>query len=382
MRENFTANGSSSTPTDSETVKGKAKNYQAYRNRLYITGLGLSLGGLLLCLWTGWTFLFKDWALALSGHPAAAVFFYFLFFSLYFFVLEFPLAFYSGHVIERRFGLSNQSLRSWLGEELKRELLSFLFFLALVEALYFFLRTLPQTWWLVAWAGWLGVTVLLGKFWHLLILPLFYKSVRLNEGVLRSKILEFVRKNGFSVRDVYVVNLSKSTRKANAAFTGLGSTRRVLLADTLVENFTPNEVESVVAHELGHARKRHVLKGILYNTLTSFAVFYVAQGVLNAWSEPLGFDGPHDIAAFPLLGLVAFAMGLFLMPLGNLYSRHHETQADDFALAQCPDRSVFVSALEKLGRMNLADFEPHPIIEFFLYSHPSLGKRIRRAQSS
>ncbi len=367
---------------DNSTRQEKARQYQAHKNRLFLISLAVHGAALVLAIASGWTWVFKAGALRIHPSLWAVVFFYFFIFSLYFLLWEFPLDVYAGYFLEKRFGLSTQSFSGWLFEELKKQVLSFLFSAALVEALYFFLRHFPNIWWLFAWGGWFVVTVLMGKFAAVLILPLFYKCTRLEDEALRNRILGLLEKHRFPVKDIYVINLSKTTRKANAAFTGLGSTRRVILADTLLENFTHEEIETVVAHELGHCRKRHLLKGVIFNTAVSFAVFYAADLALNRWTGPLGFEGPSDIAAFPLLGLVAFAAGLILMPVGNAYSRFHETEADDFALQECADRGPFISALRKLGSQNLADFDPHPLIEFFLYSHPSIGKRIRHAENA
>ncbi len=326
--------------------------------------------------------MFKDWALKVHSHPVSQIFFYFLFFSLYFLILEFPFEIYSGYFAEKKYGLSTQNFCGWLWEEIKKQSLSFAFFALLIEVLYFFIRTFTNTWWLLAWGGWCAVTLLLGKFAHILILPLFYKCVRLEDEKLREKILSLLERNRFPAKEVYVVDLSKTTRKANAAFAGLGATRRVLLADTLLENFSHDEIETVVAHELGHAKRHHLAKSVSFNTVISLVIFYAAFLALSRWALPLGFEGPSDIASFPLLGIVGFFAGLILLPVGNFYSRVHERQADDFALKESVNRPSFISALRKLGALNLADFEPNPVIEFFLYSHPSLGKRIRRAQAS
>ncbi len=382
MQESFTVKDSNQEPKLSEKAGTKAKEYQALRNGFFLIGLAINLGGLTLSLAAGLSVLFKTWATSIYSHPVSVVFFYFLFFSLYFLVLEFPFEIYSGFIVEKKYGLSNMSFRRWLFKEAKKHVISFLFAAILIETLYFFIRTFPANWWLFAWGGWFFVTVLIGKFAHIVILPLFYKCARLENEALREKILKLLEKNHFPIADVYTMNLSKTTRKVNAAFSGLGSTRRVLLADTLLENFSHDEIETVVAHELGHARKHHLLKGIFFNTVVSFAVFYLAFQFLNHWTKPLGFQGPEDVASFPLLGLVGFFSGLVLMPINNLYSRFHEREADDFALKQSANREAFVSALTKLGHINLADFEPNPLIEFFLYSHPSLGKRIHRVQSS
>lgn len=361
-------------------TSGRAKRYQSVRHKLFFWNLLLQAAALWLIWSSGLTFFFRDRAVGFWPHPAGATFLYFTFFSLYFVLIELPMEFYSGFWVEKQFGLSNHRFLSWCWEEAKKRSLSFIFSLALVEALYFLLRIEPRSWWLFAWAGWIFVTVLLGKVAHIVLLPLFYKSEPLQNESLKAKLEGLFAKYRFPVRGIYRINLSKTTKKANAAFAGFGSTRRIFLADTLLEHCGEDEIASVVAHELGHAKRYHLLKGILFNSAVSFFMFYAVYAILNRWAAGFGFEGPGDLAAFPLICFVGFAGGLALLPLGNVLSRFHERQADAFALKEISAPEVFVSALRKLGETNLADFEPNPVIEFLLYSHPSLGKRIRYAE--
>lgn len=367
-----------------ETVScraGKAKEYQAKRQWLFFGGIFLQGAGLLLVWWTGLTFLFKTWALAVFTDPWGVVLMYFAFFSAFFLLLDLPFAFYSGYLLEKKYNLTNHRTSTWAAEEAKKDVLSFAFSILLIQTLYFLIRSLPECWWLAAWGGWILVSFVLGKVAHILILPLFYKCERLENDVLRVKLRELFLKNNFPVKEIYRINLSKTTKKSNAAVSGFGNTRRILLADTLLESFTPDEIVSVVAHELGHAKKHHIMKGMFFSSLLSLILFYAAFRMLRAWAGPAGFDGPGDIAAFPLLGLLSLGGGILLLPLSNIFSRFQEREADDFASRETIFSGAFASALTKLGNMNLADFAPHPLIEFLLYSHPALGERIRRAES-
>lgn len=371
---------SSSDLKQSCDTSAQAKKYQAVRQKLFLWNLLLQGGALFLVWGSGLTFFFRDRAFALWPDPVRTTFLYFAFFSAYFLVLELPMEFYSGFWVEKKFGLSNHRFWTWVWEEAKKRFLSFVFSLVLVEALYFLLRSFSLHWWLFAWGGWILMTVLLGKVAHIVLLPLFYKSERLQNESLRGKLFGLFEKHHFPIREVYRINLSKTTKKANAAFAGFGSTRRIYLADTFLEHCGEDEIISVVAHELGHAKRYHLLKSLGFNSAVSFLAFYAVYAVLNHWARPLGFTGQADLAAFPLICLVGFLGGLILLPPGNILSRFHERQADDFALKEISNPSVFVSALRKLGETNLADFEPNPVIEFLLYSHPSLGKRIRHAE--
>jgi len=184
------------------------------------------------------------------------------------------------------------------------------------------------------------------------------------------------------VRGVYKFDMSSRTKAANAALTGLGNTRRILLGDTLIAEFTTEEIETVLAHELAHHVHKDIPIGILIESFTTLIGFYLASLALNWGVGVLGFQGPSDIAAMPLLMLVLGAYGLITMPLGNAFSRWRERRADQYALRTTAKGAAYASALIRLANQNLADADPEPWVEWLLYSHPSLGKRIRMAQSS
>ncbi|HPW65076.1 MAG TPA: M48 family metalloprotease, partial [Candidatus Omnitrophota bacterium] len=223
------------------TVKdnGKAKEYQAIRRKLTLVHLALTPGLLAVMLLSGFHLVLRDLTAAVAGgNEWMRVAVYFSLFSVYFLVFDLPLSFYSGFRLEHRFGLSNQTLGAWVSDFLKRSFLSFALSLALIELLYFILRAAPGTWWLWAWAGYAFVSYILGKIFPVVIVPLFYKYGKLDDETLAQKVKALAARFGMPVGNVYSLNLSKTTRKANAAFMGIGRTKRVVLSDTLISNFT------------------------------------------------------------------------------------------------------------------------------------------------
>jgi STE24 endopeptidase len=183
------------------------------------------------------------------------------------------------------------------------------------------------------------------------------------------------------VRGVYEWKLSEKSKKANAALVGLGNTRRIILSDTLMEKFSPEEVEAVLAHEFGHHARGHIARGIAIQSLTVFLGFYLVNLALLAWGPRFGFLRLADFGNLPLLALVTMAVSLVLMPLMNAHSRRMERQADAYALQSIPERAAFISSMEKLAELNLAERRPPRWIEFLFHSHPSIEERIAFARN-
>ena len=358
----------------------KAKEYQRRRNWLELAGIVLTFAVLAAAIAFGWSHVFAEWARAVAHKPYPSLALYFLFFSLYSMAVMTPLSFYSGFVLEHQYGLSNQTLGAWLTEWLKKQILSFGIMLGLVELLYVYMWNFYAGWWLRAWAAYALVGLVMGKLFPVLIIPLFYKYSPITDLVLKEKIECMAGRFGIAIKNISSLNLSKTTKKANAAFTGMGKTKRVILSDTLLESFTHPEIEVVLAHELGHYKHKDIWKQFVFGTLISLLGFYLCNRFLAFWASRLGLGGPGYIDAFPLLCLIFFIFSLITGPLGNAFSRWAERGADRFALDVTRDRESFVSAMTKLSDLNLADPEPHPLIEFFLYDHPAISRRIQMAR--
>lgn len=296
-------------------------------------------------------------------------------------VVGFPLKVYSGFYLEHAYGLSNQTLTRWFLEGLKGGLVSVTVTVPILVVLFWCLRNYGDVWWLPVGIALFFVSVLLARLAPVLLLPLFHKFKPLEENAFRERIVGLCGKVGMKISGVYVFDMSKNTKKANAAFTGVGKTRRIILADTLMANFTDEEIETVVAHELGHYRLHHMKVMLLTGTLSTFAGLYLTAAVYARSLGWFGFSGADAIAALPLLGMWLGVYSLLTTPLSNILSRAHERAADRFAVSLTGRKEAFSNALSKLAKVNLADESPHPLVEFLFHSHPSIARRIRLVEA-
>ena len=295
-------------------------------------------------------------------------------------VLTFPLDFYSGFVLEHRYHLSNQTLAGWLWKRVKGYGLGGVLGLLLIYGLYLILAT-GAWWWLWATAGWLLVTLVLGRLLPVVILPLFYKVTPLDDSSLLARLKKLTEGTSLSIEGVYELHLSEETKKANAALAGLGNSRRVLLGDTLLAQFTPEEIEVVFAHEVGHHVHRHLPKSIVLSVAVSLAGFWLVDRVLTACAATLGYAGIDDPAALPLLLFVLTVFGLSLSPLQNALSRFYERQCDRYALDHTHNKDAYRSAFIKLARINKSDPDPHPLVALLFYDHPPIRERLAMADA-
>ncbi|NQU95562.1 MAG: M48 family metallopeptidase [Candidatus Omnitrophica bacterium] len=305
---------------------------------------------------------------------------YLIAFSITHYILSFPLYFYSSFILEHKFNLSNQHFFAWLKDGIKSGLLSFAMFLLFVHVLYLFLQNFATTWWAWMAISWFGITVILAKVTPVLIIPLFFKYSPV-EAKLKNRIIELSKACGVRLLDVYKIDLSKKTKKLNAAVVGLGRTRRVILADTLVEEFTTDEIVGVLAHEFGHHKLRHMWKLITFGIISIFFSFYVLYLVSSKLVILLGAKNIHDIKMFPAFMLVLFLTGFLLGPLQNAFSRKLERKADLFALEVTQNPIAFISLMKKLASKNLADPNPSKFVKFMFYDHPPISERIKLAEN-
>lgn len=369
------------TSLDKERQK-KAKQLARVERRLMV--LELVLGGiyLLAWLWFGWSVEVRDYLLKLTDNPWLVVFGFAVVFAGIYFLISLPLLFYDGYVLPHRYGLSRQTLRGWILDQVKAGLLAATLALFLVETIYALLRTAPDTWWL-----WIGLvlfvfTILLSSLAPVLFLPIFYKFKPLGEEHqdLVARLMSLAERAQTRVEGVYQFDMSSKSSTANAALTGLGKTRRIILGDTLLDDYDPEEIETILAHELAHHVHRDIPIGIIIQSLITFIGLFLASIALDWGVRYFGYDGPADVAAMPFLVIVMGLFGLITMPLENAYSRWREVRADRYAVQVTGKGEAFASALTRLTNQNLSDADPEPWVEFFFYSHPATGKRIAMAK--
>ena len=275
-------------------------------------------------------------------------------------------------------------MRSWLWDECKGWLLNLAIGGIMAEIVYGIIRIAPQRWWLIAWAIFIGLFLLMAQLAPVVLLPIFYKFKPLENDALRDRLTRLGERAGARVRGVYEWKLSEKTEKANAALTGMGTTRRIILSDTLLSKYSDDEIEAVLAHELGHHVHRHILKSIFMQVVITFFGFWLTNEVLrftiaHNWFPVLN-PRLYDFANLPLIVLVASVLGFLLMPAMNAVSRHHERQADRYAWESIPNVSPFITSMQKLADQNLAEREPSKFVEWFFHSHPSIGKRVAAAE--
>jgi STE24 endopeptidase len=297
-------------------------------------------------------------------------------------ILFFPVNYYSEFYLEHKYKLSNQSFWRWIWEDLKGVLVSGVIGIPLLIIFYYVMIKFGSLWWLPFAIILFIVSVILARIVPVFILPLFYKITSLENEELEKKIESLASGAGLKLKAVMKFNMSKNTKKANAAFTGIGKSKRILLGDTLLDNYSSDEIETVIAHELGHYYHKHILKNIVFGTVTSFLTLYLLSVLYNLSLSWFGFGSPIQIAALPLLALWGMLIGIIETPIGSVISRKYEYQADKYAVRVTNKADDFVRTLEKLNEQNLGDKEPHPFVEWFFYSHPSIKKRIGAIRES
>ena len=292
-----------------------------------------------------------------------------------------PLGYYGGFLLPHRFGQSNQTRSSWVLDQAKGFLIGILLGLPLLVGLYGMMRLWPETWWLSAGLGYTIFVAALSILAPVLLMPLFYKFRPLGEehAELADRLRRLSAAAGRNVRGVFAFDMSRRTKSANAALVGLARTRRIVLGDTLLDHFPADEVESVLAHELGHDVHRDIPAGVLVESALVLGTLWTARWALQASVGRGDLSAPYDPAGFPMLALVFAAIGLLQLPLQNAYSRWRERRADEFAVRLTGRPKAFADALTRLANQNLADADPPRLAVVLFGSHPPLSERIRRA---
>jgi len=291
-------------------------------------------------------------------------------------VLSFPVSYYSGFYLEHKYNLSNQTFVKWIWENFKGLLVSLVIGIPILLTFYYVLNTFYSLWWLPFAIIMFFVSVVLSQIFPVLIFPIFYKITPIQDENLKERITRLAKKAKLKVENVYKFDMSKNTKKANAAFTGLGKTKRIILGDTLLESYSTEEIETVIAHEIGHFKKKHIVKNIIIGTASSFLTLFIIALLYQNSISWFGFESITQVSALPLLALWSMLIGIIQSPLGNVLSRKFEYEADEYAVIETKNPLAFKNTLEKLTDQNLGDKEPHPFVEWFFYSHPSIKNRI------
>jgi STE24 endopeptidase len=360
----------------------QAKQYARISRRVWLLDTLVTTLYLLAWLFFGWAKSLTGWLRTFTTNDWLLVLGFAVFFGGVSALLELPLSFYSSHLLPHRFGQSNQDLKGWVLDQLKGVAIGAPLGLIVLELVYLALRLTGGWWWLWTGAGMFVFTVLLSNLAPILIMPLFNKYVPLDEehADLAERLMKLAERAGTKVHGVFKFDMSKRTKAANAALTGIGNTRRIVLGDTLINEFSPDEIESVLAHELGHQVHKDIPILVGFSTVLTLGGLYLASLGLNWTAGYFGFTSPGDIAGLPALAVVLGAFGLLTQPLINAFSRWRERLADEYALQSTGKAGAFASAFVRLANQNLGEVDPEKWVVFMFYDHPPLGERIKMAE--
>lgn len=364
-----------------EARRPAAKHYSRTKLIVSIASSVLSFIVVLVIVATGISRELSAWAQAQASNDYLALLLFLAIVGMIESVVTLPLGFYSSYSIEHKYGLSNQTLGKWAWERLKALLIGTPLIAVVAVVLFYSLKTYGMAWWLPVAIVLTLFSIILARIVPTYIMPLFYKFTPIEDGSLKERITALCRNAGVRIEGIFSFDLSKNTKKANAGFTGIGKAKRIILGDTLLKDFTEEEIETVFAHELGHYKHKHILVGMAVGMVSTFVGLYITAQLYALSLTWFGFSSITDFAALPLLGLWLSIFGLVTSPLGNMLSRKHEREADRYAVQTTGKATAFVSALRKLATTNLADPEPHPVVEFLFYSHPSIARRIAMVEA-
>jgi STE24 endopeptidase len=353
--------------------ESRSTKYHRARRRAGLAALVLALTLLSALLVSGGSQWLRD---AVRGSVSG----YTLALAAMYGVLMLPLTWYRGCRLEREYGLSHASPGSWFRDYLKGQALSLALAVAAAEGLYLSVRTWPGWWPIAAAAGGVLLLAILTSLAPVVILPLFYRSRPLARVGLRQRLMDLSARAGVKVLDVHEWGLGDKTCRANAALVGAGGTRRILLSDTLLSDYTDDEIEVILAHEMGHHAHRDVMKGLAAEFVVLAACLLAAKSVLDAWWRPLGLTSPADPAGLPLVLLAAGGVSLAVTPILNALSRRNERRADRFAIDVTDRPDAFIAAMRRMSAQNLAEEHPSRLALWFFHTHPTAEERIAAAR--
>jgi STE24 endopeptidase len=366
----------------------RAARYQRLKRHASILSFAWNVTFLGALLATGATLAVRDAAEAVAARIAPASWLAFLSVVLYVILLfalneigGLAIAFYSGWIVERRYGLSTQRIGGWIADQAKAFAVGLALAAGSASIVYWLIRRSPQHWWIAAAVVFALLIVVMANLVPVLLLPLFYRVKPLDRESLRVRLLGLAERAGARVLGAYEWGLADKTKKANAALAGIGSTRRILVSDTMLAEYSDDEIEVVLAHELAHHVHGDIWKGIAFESVLVLVGFYAASRAMSGLAGWFGLRGVEDVAGLPLLLLAAGAVALVTVPLAHAMSRAYERSADRFALALTRNPGAFISAMRRLGAQNLAEEHPSKIVQLLFYSHPPVRERIEAAQT-
>jgi len=362
-------------PLLDEEKQQQARRYEKEKRLLGLTGLFLSLSILLLFYYSGLSrglaqdFNRNSIILTFLGYVAVLYFLFFLF--------QFPLSLYASYFHEHKWNFSNQAFRGWLWDQAKAFLVGLVVLNLVLGVLFYLMAYYPRLWWLIAGFAMAIVSIVFSTILPVVILPIFNKYTPIQDDELTESLRKILGREGLKSSGFFKEDMSRQTKKENAFLAGLGNTRRVVLGDNLMNHMTIPEIESIIAHEVGHYRYRHIWKFIFLGTLQQIIVFYLLNIAMRSFFPDFLSSARLNLALLPWLALLMGVISGFVFgPLGNAISRYFERQADTYALENISDKKAFLTAMAGLANRNLSNAYPSWWVKWLYYSHPPIGERL------
>ena len=357
----------------------QAKCYEKENRLLGLAGTLLSLAILLLFYYSGFSAFLSQGPL--GGPLVLTYIFYIAVFQFCVFFISLPLSFYSEYTHEHKWNFSNHTIKSWFWEKTKSFFVGLVLIWIVLGLLFWIWDVLPQYWWLAAGLGMALFSVVLATIFPVVILPIFNKYTPVEDRELTDALEKILNQGGLKSSGFFKEDMSRQTKKENAFLAGLGRTRRVVLGDNLMDNMNVQEVTTILAHEVGHYKHRHIWKGVALGTVQQFIVFFIVHMIMRFFFPQFLSSPQWNLTLFPyFIILVSGISGFLFGPLSQVVSRYFERQADRYALNISKNREAFSSALAGIANRNLSNAYPQRWVKILYYSHPPIGERLELAE--
>ena len=356
----------------------KAKTYENEKRKISIVGSLLSLIFILLFYFSG----LSDYLANINLSFIYVFLIYIILFHVISTIIGLPLGYYSSYVHEHKWGFSNYTNKTWIVDQLKSFAVSLILLPILLGLFFWVLWRFPETWWLVAATITTLVSIVFVTLFPVVILPIFNKYDTIEDEELTSQLSEILHKAGLQSSGFFRQDMSRQTKKENAFLAGMGKTRRVVIADNLLEHMSLSEIKSVIAHEVGHYRYSHLPKNILIGTIQQLIIFFLLNIIMKILYPEFLTSNINNLTLFPIFSLVMSLLSSLLFgPLNNMISRYFERQADRTSLELYPDKNSFQKAMAGLANRNLSNAYPEWWVKLLYYSHPPIGERLTFAEN-
>ncbi|MEW6013834.1 MAG: M48 family metallopeptidase [Candidatus Zixiibacteriota bacterium] len=359
-------------------------SYSKFVSRWRFFSFFIQVAIFLMVLYLGLSGLFRRWAEKISSKKVPMYFFYFLFLMVFLFLINLPFSYYRGFLIEHQYGFSNQSFGEWFGESLKSEAVGLVFGFVIILILYWLINRFRK-WWLLFGLGAIPFAAFVIIIYPVVVAPLFNKFEPIKNQEVATAMRDLAEKAGIHNPDIFEVDASRQSSKVNAYFTGMFGTKRIVLYDTTIKNFTVNELRFIMGHEIGHYLLNHIWYGLFTAVILIFLAGFLADKILPSFirrnENRFGIRNSGDIASLPVFLLFITVFGFITQPINNGVSRYFEYQSDEYGLKLSGvNGEEAATAFDKLSVFNLSDPEPSALTEFWFYDHPALKKRMENVK--